>query len=295
MLAKTISVRKNIYNLNQIGNVYKDIHRNTIIEVFPEYSINYHNTGVFLIKALKSETPSFVAISGARNSTKTTTTSKINNQLLSFNINSTSVSMDSYIFSNDIIHKMGINPVHQPKDPYAIDFKRAYENMRAIKNGKEFNLTARDRFKKDYKGNTFSYDAKKIDVMLSEGLSNCLPQSSVSGTFYHNSYIPRLSQMFPIKIFLKISRETAEKNLFNDYNRQNKLGIKTPERNIIYNRFLTSDIPRFDNHYKETESNSNIVFQMGYANNQYFLYKIIIEEEIGMRLENSGYIHEYVE
>ena len=69
-----------------------------------------------------------------------------------------------------------------------------------------------------------------------------------------------------------------ELQLFNDSQKQRKLGLKTLEPSQIYARFTHSDLPRFRGHYYEAEQNSDIVLDLQYVDGQFEASHLTLRE-----------------
>lgn len=274
--------------LNRYGYGFIDIHGNGVISVLSPLRSQYPLIIFDMISKIfnnKTNT-SFISISGARNSTKSTTTQRVS-ALLNRDRGASNISLDSYIMPNDYFLGKGIDISVNAKDPIGINFENLYENLASIKSGKSFDLQIRDRFKPGHFGGETKILPKTF--FLAEGISSSLPNSLVLRRRLYNHFIPMVSKTFDLKIFLKISKSTAEKNLFNDHKVRQKLKLSKMNKNLIYKRFKMSDLPRFKDHYQESQSNSDIIFELDYSHGRYIATRIVVSEVLMERI-NRGLI-----
>lgn len=296
-LSQQTGDRKQVFSydsklINNIGFNYRDSNNNLVIDVFPhlqkEYPMIMSKMIIWAIDNLgKSKPINLIGIGGARNSTKSTTTAIISEQLNQMNRPTNYVSMDSYIQPPEFFVDKGIDVAKQAKDPVGINFQKLYEHATKIKELQPFSLQTRDRFKPGYKGEFVHFKPRGYDFFLTEGLSSLLPDDNISTLSESNPYISMVSSIFDLKMFLKIDEQTAFRNLFNDPNKQKSLGLTVPSREEIYQRFVANEIPRFKEHYKKTESNSHIVVSLGYKDNYYYASRITINGDFLSGLDQA--------
>jgi len=214
--------------------------------------------------------PFLVGLSGARDSSKSTTAARLT-QMLDQVCPTDKLSLDNYLLPAEFFAAQGIDITRQAKDPVGIDFARLRRDLASLRAGRQITLRTRDRRQSDYRGSWLTIDGGRSRIVVEEGLSALLPSA------------PGLD----LKIFLEISADDAERLLFNKPNERRMLGLSSLSDQQFYERFLLVERPRFSDHYLRCRANADLIVKLFFWAGQFQLSQLTVSEEIAQHLAND--------